>query len=132
MVVRRVLIVDDEASITRGLQRYLERAGAYHVRTENESHRVIQTTKDFRPDLVLLDIVMPGTDGTALAAAFRQDPSLARVPIVFLTALVSRGEVSGYEKIGGYTFLAKPVDPDEVISCIEHTLARPSDALFRS
>lgn len=120
MKKRRILLVDDEVSITRGLALYLTENGNCDVRVENEGTRALATAREFQPDLILLDIVMPDADGGALAAEIKADPVLRGTPIVFLTALVSRQETGGASmKIGKYPFLAKPVDPDTVLAYID-------------
>jgi CheY-like chemotaxis protein len=90
------------------------------VRVENQGRRAVAAAREFRPDLIVLDIMMPDADGGALAAEIQADPILRDTPIVFLTALVSRNETGGASmRIGGYPFLAKPVDPDTVLAYIE-------------
>jgi len=117
---RRILLVDDEVAITRALAIYLAEQGECEVRIENEGSRAVAAALDFKPDLILLDIVMPDADGGAVAAQMKADPVLRRVPIVFLTALVSRQETRSASKtIGGFPFLAKPVDPDTVLEYID-------------
>lgn len=120
---KRILIVDDEAIVTRTLKLYLEGTGSYEVRTENEGTRALAAAKEFKPDLVLLDLIMPDTDGATVAAEIREDAALKDTPIVFLTALVSQKEVGPTGRdIGGHPFLAKPVDPEKVVEAIEkHT-----------
>ena len=117
---KRILLVDDEAVVTRTLQLYLEDTDKFEVRAENEGSRAVEAARAFKPDLILLDLVMPDTDGAAVAEEIRDDPDLKDTPIVFLTALVSKAEVGpDGTTIGGNPFLAKPVDPDKVIECIE-------------
>jgi CheY-like chemotaxis protein len=117
---RRVLLVDDDAGITRALAMYLDAHGDCDVRVENAGRRAVATAREFRPDVIFLDIVMPDADGGTIAADMKADPVLKNTPIVFLTALVSQHKTQGAQaQIGGHPFLAKPVDPDVVLSCIE-------------
>lgn len=120
---KKILLVDDEAIITRTLRVYLEGTGAYEVRAENQSTKALAAAREFKPDLILLDVVMPDLEGGEVAALIRADDALKGTPIVFLTALVQRREVrqSGGE-IGGFPFIAKPIDPDMVIQVIEAIL----------
>lgn len=122
---KRILLVDDEAIVTRTLKLYLESTGKYEVRAENDGAKALNTAHAFRPHLVFLDIVMPEVDGPEVASRIKEDPVLKDTPIVFLTALVRRKEVGqGGRDIGGFPFIAKPIDPDEVVACIEqHTAA---------
>ena len=77
----------------------------------------------FHPDLILLDILMPGKDGGELASDFQTSPKFAKVPILFLTAAATKKEVSAnHGQIGGLPFLAKPVDFQEVEANIKKLL----------
>jgi CheY-like chemotaxis protein len=117
---KRILIIDDEAGFTRLLKLTLERAGEFIVKEENDGARALETAKEFRPDLIFLDIVMPKADGGEVAAKLRAEPLLKRTPVVFLTAIVSKQEAQSGD-LGGYPFLAKPVSLDSLITCIaEH------------
>jgi CheY-like chemotaxis protein len=120
MCKKRILLVDDETSVTRMLQMYLEATGAYEVRTENDSKQALAVAQEFEPDVIFLDLVMPGKDGTAVAEDISADATLKDVPIVFLTALVTEKEVGEEGRdIGGHSFLSKPIDPEKIVECIE-------------
>ena len=120
MTKKRILVVDDEASITRTMKVNLERTGAYAVRTENQATHALAAAREFQPDLILLDVMMPEMDGGEVAAGLRDDPALQNIPIVFLTAIVSKKETGGeYLESGGQTFIAKPANLDSLIQCIE-------------
>ncbi len=117
---RRILLVDDDAGITRTLAMYLDAYGNCDVRIENRGEHALSAAREFRPDLVFLDIVMPDADGSTIAAEIKADPVLKNTPVIFLTALVSQHKTRGVQaQIGGQTFLAKPVDPDVVLTCID-------------
>ena len=123
MSKKRILVIDDEPSITRLLKLNLEYNGNYTVREENSGPRSIAAIKEFKPDLILLDIMMPGLDGSEVATRLQDDPALKNIPVVFLTAAVKKAEVGAHEGlIGGLPYLAKPVDIDEVVACIEKHL----------
>ena len=122
---KRILAVDDRASNTRLVKLYLERTNNYVVREENDSKAALAAAEEFQPDLILLDVMVPGLDGGDLAACFEASPKLKAVPIVFLTAVVTKGEVdAGHGRIGGHSFLAKPVVLTEMLACIQHHLGR--------
>jgi CheY-like chemotaxis protein len=126
MAKKRILIVDDEPSITRTMKVNLERTGAYAVRTENQAEHALTAAREFEPDLILLDVMMPDVDGGEVAAGLRADPALQHIPVVFLTAIVSRKETGGdYLESGGQTFIAKPVSLDALIQCIETNTSLP-------
>ena len=113
----RVFIVDDESGFTRLIKLTLEKSGRFLVLEENDGTQAWLAAREFAPDIVFLDIVMPKLDGGEVAQQIRSDPALAHVPIIFLTAIVSQKETKN--EIGGYPFLAKPVSLDALIQCIE-------------
>ena len=120
---KRILVVDDQARDTRLMKLYLERTNDYVVKEENNARAAISAAEQFQPHLILLDVMMPDMDGGELAACFQANPKLKGVPIVFLTAAVTKGEVkAGGGQVGGYSFLAKPVVLTEVVACLKHHL----------
>ena len=120
---KRILIVDDEAHNTRLLKLYLDRTNDYVVREENDARRALAVAEEFQPHLLLLDVMMPGMDGGELASYFQASPRLKSVPIVFLTAAVTKGEVeAGGGRLGGYPFLAKPIVLTELVACLKYHL----------
>jgi CheY-like chemotaxis protein len=125
MSQKKILIVDDEESFTRLLKLNLEAGGSYRVRTENRASLAISAAKEFRPDLILLDVMMPEMDGGDVASQLQADPDLQQTQIVFLTAAVKKDEVKSHGGlIGGLPYLAKPVDVETVISCLRQHLGR--------
>jgi two-component system, OmpR family, response regulator len=127
MKTNRILIVDDEVGAARWLKLNLEQSSHHFVvRVENTSTAALAAAKEFQPDLVLMDVMMPGMDGGRLYERFQACPTLGRVPVVFLTAAATKSEVTSRGgQIGGLPFLAKPVDLPEVIECIEKHLVKP-------
>jgi CheY-like chemotaxis protein len=122
---RRILIVDNDRNSTHLVKVLLEKTGRYLVFEENDSTRAHQTARNFRPDLIFIDVVMPDRDGGEIAAQIQADPELQYTPIVFLTALVTRAEASTGLRIDEHPFLAKPIDIQELIKAIEaHVPAR--------
>lgn len=117
---KHILIVDDEVGFARLLKLSLEHTGRYEVRVESSPTTALAAAGEFNPDLIFLDVMMPGMDGGDLAVCFQSSPKWKHTPIVFLTAAVSKQEVSARTgKIGGLPFLAKPASLDEVVACIE-------------
>ena len=110
--------------MTRMLKRSLEATGRFEVTTVNHAPDAFSTCQEIQPDLVLLDVMMPEMDGGDVAALIREDYELQQTPIIFLTAVVTREDVSetGGE-ISGNTFLAKPIKTAELIVAIEGKLA---------
>ncbi|MEK7685211.1 MAG: response regulator [Verrucomicrobiota bacterium] len=120
---KRILVVDNLASDTRMVKLYLERTNDYVVREENDARAALSAAEQFQPHLILLDVMMPGMDGGELAACFQANPKWNAVPIVFLTAAVTKGEVeAGRGWVAGYPFLAKPIVLSEVLACLKHHL----------
>ncbi len=103
----RILIVDNNRDFTLSAKLGLERTGRYSVWEENEPARAHQTAQWVKPDLILLDIAMPETDGGEVAAQIQSDPALHRTPVVFLTGLVTKAEARAGMEIQGHPFLAK-------------------------
>jgi two-component system, OmpR family, response regulator len=99
------------------------------VKAVNIPSLALAAAKEFRPDLIILDVAMPGMDGGELASRLSEASSLKTVPIIFLTASVTKQEVSERAGlIGGLPFLAKPVDPAELLFCIRKHLGGLSSA----
>src|SRR6266567_1405265 len=121
-----VLIVDDNHDFTRAAKLALEKTGRYFVFEENDATKAHQTAQNLKPDLILLDVSMPGTDGGEVAARIQSDPALPRTPIVFLTGLVTKAEARSGLRIQGHPFLAKPISIPELVAGIERNL--PSHA----
>jgi CheY-like chemotaxis protein len=125
---KKVLIIDDEVAFTNIVKLTLEGKGTYEVRVENESRQAIASARKFWPDIIILDVVMPGLDGGEVLTQFKADPVLKHIPIIFLTAIVRQKEVDEHSgMIGGSFYLAKPVSADDLVSAIEqHSRARTS------
>ena len=120
---RRILIVDNDRDATHLVKILLEKTGRYSVLEENDATKAHQSAQNFRPNLILLDIVMPETDGGEVAAQIQADPELQRTPVIFLTALVTETETKAGLRIQGHPFLAKPINIPELINGIEENLA---------
>jgi CheY-like chemotaxis protein len=119
----RVLIVDDETATTRLLKITLDRTGKYEVRAENDPTVAVAAALEFRPDIIVLDLIMPNLDGGDLAIALKECPELAKVPVVFLTATVRKSEVDRHCGVmGGYPLLAKPASTDAIIKFLDQHL----------
>jgi len=118
----RILIIDNNRDFTLSAKIGLERTGRYSVSEENEPARAHQTAQRVKPDLILLDIAMPETDGGEVAARIESDPTLRRTPVVFLTALVTKAEARSGMEIQGHSFLAKPISIPDLVAGIERNL----------
>lgn len=120
---KRILIVDDEPGITNLLRLNLEKSGHYTVRTENDAERVLSAAVEFKPDLMMLDVMMPGMSGGELAGKLRNTNAFKKLPIVFLTAAVKQHEVDARDGvIGGFPYIAKPLNVKGVMDIIQKNL----------
>lgn len=121
--MKKIIIVDDEAGLTRLLKLNLEKTGKYTVRTINDSTQALEAMRVFQPDLALLDIVMPDLDGGDLVAKMKEDPALKNVPVLMLTALIAPRETGGQPtERGDLTMIAKPVSLPNLLKAIEEKL----------
>jgi CheY-like chemotaxis protein len=122
---KRILVVDDEEGFTRMLKLNLEKLGIYEVLEVNDARQALDQARRFKPDLILLDVIMPEADGGDVAAQFQADPAMRSTPILFLTAAVSRQEAgAGAVVSGGMMFISKPVTLRRLVECIEQHLKR--------
>jgi len=119
---RRILIVDNDRDSTHVVKILLERTGRYFVLEENDAAKAHQSAQNFRPDVILLDIMMPGIDGGDVAAQIEADPELQKTPIIFLTALITKPETKTGLRIQGHPSFAKPINIPELINEIEENL----------
>src|ERR1035437_3052873 len=120
---KRILVVDDEPAMTRMIKLNLEQTGRYEVRTENLGRMAIAAARECRPDLILLDVMMPGMLGSEIAAQLQADPELRAIKFIFLTAVVTKDEaLRSNAQIGGHTFVAKPFSEDDLCRVIEDHL----------
>jgi CheY-like chemotaxis protein len=125
MTKKRILIVDDESLAARMLKNNLEQTGRYEARVENWAEDAMGAAHEFKPDLVLMDIIMPRMLGGNVAAAFQADSELNRIPIIFLTAAVQKSIVAEHEGvISGNRIIAKPASLEEILRRIEEILSQ--------
>lgn len=116
----RVLAIDDEEDVLELIKLQLEAAGGFVVKTQSDSSQAMTTAREFGPDVILLDIMMPKVDGSELAAQFKTDAVFGSTPLIFLTALVTRQETRTASFVGGTrTYLPKPIDWAELIASIQ-------------
>jgi len=121
---RKILIIDDEAGFTKIVKLTLEVKKSYDVRELNNPAMAVRVAREFSPDIILLDIVMPELDGGDVLAQLRADPVLRRIPVLLVTATVRKKEVDEHKGlIGGELFVAKPVSAEGLIESIEEHLA---------
>ena len=118
----RILIVDNNSQFARSARLRLDQSGKYVACTVIDPRRALETARNFRPDLVLVDLIMPQADGIEVAAQLEADWALHGVPIVFLTALITAEEASDGRRIYGHRIVAKPHDNAELLRIIKENL----------
>jgi DNA-binding response OmpR family regulator len=115
----KILIVDDDAQVTNLLKKVLSSEG-YDVTAINNSSKAIQAANSIRPDLFILDLMMPPPDGFTLCGMLRADPNFTETPILIITAMdISNSRATA---LGANDYLAKPFNIDELASKIEALL----------
>ena len=130
MEKHRILVIDDEESLSRLLKLNLESTGGYEVRVLREGRLAVATAKEFKPHLILLDVIMPDIDGGEVADSVLADPLLERTPIIFLTAVAMKKEVEARGGvIGRFPFIAKPATVPDILSAIQRVLGAPPTPL---
>ncbi len=109
--LKRILCVEDEADIRTVAELALASVGGFTVLLCASGAEAIEKARAFKPDLMLLDVMMPGMDGPDTLKALRALPGLKAVPAVFLTAKALPSEIARYKKLGALDVIAKPFDP---------------------
>jgi len=123
-MTEHILLVDDDADIRTIARMTLEAVGNMRVSAASSANAALEALKGDLPDLVLLDVMMPGTDGTSLLETMRSDPRLAPIPIVFMTARAQGAEIERYLALGAAGFIGKPFDPMTLPDRLRAILAR--------
>ena len=130
MTKPRILVVDDEPNLSGLVRLFLEKTQRFEVRVENRSALALAAAREFRPDMILLDVDMPGKDGGEVCKEISEDPALRGIPVVFFTSLISRAEAGDRETIrGGKRFLAKPVNPKVLVEMVDRVLALEANVI---
>ncbi|MFQ5848231.1 MAG: two-component system response regulator [Candidatus Methylomirabilales bacterium] len=119
---KRILLVDDDPDFTSLLKLNLEKTGTYEVQEENRAEEALATARAFKPDLVLLDVMMPKLPGGKVVAQLEADEELKDTPVVFFTAVVPQETKERKGTIGGRPCIAKPASPEDVMLSIEKHL----------
>lgn len=109
--LQRILCVEDEADIQAVARMALELVGRFQVQVCGSGEEALRLVQTFAPDLILLDVMMPGMDGLSTLRALRALPGMDAVPVVFMTAKVQPSEVAQYRVLGALDVIAKPFDP---------------------
>ena len=106
-----IIMIEDEPDIQTVARMALEAVGGYQVEVFNSGEEAVQGIDSKQPDLILLDVMMPGMDGPTTLQELRKKPAFANTPIVFMTAKVQPQEVQSYIDLGAMDVISKPFDP---------------------
>ncbi|MDP5137056.1 response regulator [Rheinheimera baltica] len=109
--LQRIMHVEDDPSIQQVAKIALEAVGGFTVHTCSCGQQALEDYPNVAPQLILLDVMMPGMDGPTTLQHLQQKYDLAKVPVVFMTAKVQSNEVASYKKLGGADVVVKPFDP---------------------
>jgi DNA-binding response OmpR family regulator len=123
-----VLVADDDADILRIVELNLRLEG-FEVVTARDGPDALAKAVAVRPDLVLLDVRMPGIDGYTICARIRADSSLAAIPVIIVTANYGAAEGEAARRAGADDFLVKPFHPDMLLDMAKAMLSSASDSL---
>ncbi len=116
-----ILVIDDEAEITQIIEAFLENAG-YNVITENSSVMGIERARELKPDLILLDIMMPNMDGYEICDELKKSVETSSIPVVFLTGKDSRDDRGKSFRVGGDMFVKKPFSCERLLEIVNIVL----------
>jgi DNA-binding response OmpR family regulator len=117
----KILVIDDEAEITDIIATFLTEAG-YRVEMENSGMSGLEKAKTFKPDLILLDIMMPFMDGYEVCEELKKNPQTKKTPIVFLTAKDAKSDEGRSFRSGGDMFIKKPFSCERLLEMVKVVL----------
>ncbi|HVK56005.1 MAG TPA: response regulator [Burkholderiales bacterium] len=109
--LQRLLYVEDEPDIRAIARIALETVGGFEIKMCSSGQEAIDSAPAFIPDLILLDVMMPGLDGPSTLKALRALPEIKEIPVIFMTAKVQAHETAHYRELGAVGVISKPFDP---------------------
>jgi DNA-binding response OmpR family regulator len=118
---KRILLVDDEADLVEMMKMRLEFYG-YEVFTAYDGVDALEKAKRSKPDLMILDVMMPRMDGFRVCQALKEDPHYAHIPIILFTARAQQDEMQIGEECGANAYLTKPCDTSKLLTTIQSLL----------
>lgn len=116
--LKTILYAEDEEDIRAIAQIALEDIGGFTVKFCSNGKEVIAAAKEFIPDLLLLDVMMPGMDGPTTLGELRKNPNFKKIPVIFMTAKIQSNEIEAYTAMGAIEVIKKPFDPLTLSSSI--------------
>ena len=117
----KILVVDDEPEITEIIEAFLDNAG-YKVKVENNPQNALKMAAQMKPDLILLDIMMPGIDGYSICNRIKDDPALSNIPVIFLTGKDSKDDKGRSFQVGGDMYIKKPFSCERLLEIVNIVL----------
>ena len=122
----KILVVDDDPVFVKATKTVLESKN-YKVSTASDGDEGLQKAKDERPDLIILDIIMPTKDGFTACEQLKGDPQLSNIPVIILTSFVEKGKETNIPSSAGLAleaedYIDKPVSPEELLNRVERIL----------
>lgn len=127
--LNKILYVEDEPEIQAIAKIALETVGGFQLKICSNGEEAIKQIATYQPDLILLDVMMPGIDGPTTLQALRKIPDYAKTPAIFMTAKVQTDEVNKLREQGAVEIIAKPFDPMELANTIKNIWASHEQAL---
>lgn len=119
MTLKNILYVEDEVDIQEVARLSLEMVGGFSVKIASSGQEAIHILEKYTPDLILLDVMMPGINGITTLHMLRELPHTANIPVIFMTAKVQPHEIENYQSIGTIGVISKPFDPMELSNNIK-------------
>lgn len=125
MALTRVLLVEDDADIQTVVRLSLKMRGVADVRMAENGEECLARLRDFRPEVILLDVMMPKLDGYETCRRLKENPATQDIPVIFLTAKTQQYEIEKGLGIGAAGYLTKPFDPmklyEQIVALLEQS-----------
>jgi DNA-binding response OmpR family regulator len=119
---KKVLIVDDDAEIVELISEVLYRDGRFEIKTASSGYEAGMTTQQFKPDLILLDYMLPDVNGNVVCQTIKKDPAFEDIRIIIVSGVIRQDEIDQLLKSGAEDFIRKPFNIDELVEKIIGTL----------
>jgi len=119
---KKVMVVDDEEDFLKITKINLEQTGRFEVAAVSDATGIMSRVRSFRPDIILLDILMPKTGGVEACKMLKEDAEAKHIPVVVISALDTENDKRAMKELGAVDFIVKPIEKAELISRIEKVL----------
>jgi CheY-like chemotaxis protein len=118
--LKKILYAEDEEDIRAIAQIALEDIGGFSVMYCSNGKKILEAAKEYTPDLLLLDVMMPEMDGPTTLRELRKNPDFIKIPAIFMTAKIQSNEIADYKSIGAIDVIKKPFDPLTLATSIKN------------